>query len=263
MLLIQRLEPNAAKTVQELKKSDEAIYAKAGKTPGGRYLDNKAVSSLILYLTDTCISTFLVKDITDGFIKIIAKTELYKLAYKAPKGAHLHIHFNSCLGPNVLLDIAAEAAVKDNMYISTDLQGAMTKANLNSAKVQFHFLATNQDKVKSLFDPAYRGRKLPTDPIETYDKMLFQRFLAEFKSKVGIDAFPKSMHGFIGKSDSKAVAMMWLQQKLVFSANQVTYDAGKPDTVAKYVLPHIVSCPGYSSNACSTDNGASSIRGPR
>ncbi|RFU72059.1 adenosine amp deaminase, partial [Trichoderma arundinaceum] len=39
-------------------------------------------------------------------VKLINKTKAFKIISKMPKGAHLHIHFNSCLSPAVLLDIA-------------------------------------------------------------------------------------------------------------------------------------------------------------
>jgi hypothetical protein len=51
--LVQKLEPNAAKIVQELKQFDEDIYKKDGKKIGGRYLDNKDVSNCSVDL-DIC-----------------------------------------------------------------------------------------------------------------------------------------------------------------------------------------------------------------
>lgn len=117
------------------------------------------------------------------------------------------------------------------MFISTDVQGPLTKDNLETAAIQFHFLPAKQDKVKSVFDTGYKGRKTPTD--KTSDKMLFQDFLASFQSKIGMGAFPKSMQSVVGNSGSKALAMMWLRKKLVFSSDEVTYRQGSPATVAK------------------------------
>lgn len=165
-------------------------------------------------------------------MQTIAKTRLYELAYKAPKGAHLHIHFNSCLGPNVLLDIAAEEAMKGRMYISTNIWGPLTAANLNTANIQFHFLGATK-RTRGIFHSEYKGRETPTDDVETYDKMPFHDFLDDFQKNIGIDALPKSIQNAAGKNGSKALAMMWLRQKLVFSANQVTYATGSPDTVAQ------------------------------
>ncbi|RFU72209.1 adenosine deaminase cecr1 [Trichoderma arundinaceum] len=47
-------------------------------------------------------------------VKVINKTKVFKNISKMPKGAHLHIHFNSGLSPAVLLDIASGM---DGMFI--------------------------------------------------------------------------------------------------------------------------------------------------
>ncbi|ROW01891.1 hypothetical protein VMCG_05576 [Cytospora schulzeri] len=201
---VEKLEKAAAPHIQKMKAADEAKYG--AKKVGGRYLDNKAT---------------------------IRSTELYKLAYKAPKGGHLHIHFNSCLGPNVLLDIAAENAIKHRMYISIDGDGALTKVNLHTAKIQFHFLAADEEKVKSIFDSTYKGRKPTTPTPETHEKMLFKEFLDDFEEYIGRDALPRNIQIAGKDDDSKGLAMRWLQQKLVFSAGEVTYDKGSPATVEK------------------------------
>lgn len=164
-------------------------------------------------------------------MQIIARTKLYELAYKAPKGAHLHIHFNSCLGPNVLLDIAAEKAMAKNMYISTNIQGALTDRNLDSANIQFHFLATKQSK--SLFDADYKGRKSAGDDVSKYDQMLFQNFLDSFESKIGKQNLPRHIVGAVKGGRSKELALKWLQQKLVFSASEVKYTTGTEETCKK------------------------------
>lgn len=112
-----KLELELDKKIRRWRQADEARYSQAGKKSGGRYLSNK---------------------------QVIQKTKLYKLATKAPKGGHLHIHFNSCLKPNVLLDIATEDPVKKMMYISLPGQkGQLTKKNIRDVKgVKFHFMGT-------------------------------------------------------------------------------------------------------------------------
>ncbi|KAH8743538.1 hypothetical protein F5883DRAFT_722614 [Diaporthe sp. PMI_573] len=47
---------------------------------------------------------------------LIDRTMVFKLARQAPKGAHLHIHFNACLQPHVLLQIANPTASKGNLF---------------------------------------------------------------------------------------------------------------------------------------------------
>ncbi|KAG9236353.1 adenosine deaminase family protein-like protein [Amylocarpus encephaloides] len=49
-----------------------------------------------------------------GNTNLINQTELLKVAKKMPKGAHLHVHFNSCLQPSFLIQQARKI---DAMYI--------------------------------------------------------------------------------------------------------------------------------------------------
>ncbi|ORY61517.1 uncharacterized protein BCR38DRAFT_411384 [Pseudomassariella vexata] len=56
----------------------------------------------------------------DGFLStvdVIEQTHLFEVAQKMPKGAHLHIHFNACLVPDVLLTIAESM---ENMFIRSN-----------------------------------------------------------------------------------------------------------------------------------------------
>lgn len=136
---------------------------------------------------------------------------MYRLATRAPKGGHLHIHFNSCLGPNVLLEIATHEQVNHMMYISTDIQGRLTADKLKTVKIRFHFMASWRNP-KSVFAEDYNGRTTANEnpkPIGTHDRMLFRVFRQEFEAR------------FPGRK-----AMAWLQEKLVFSSNDVKYEEG-------------------------------------
>ncbi|ROV91406.1 hypothetical protein VPNG_09987 [Cytospora leucostoma] len=118
---------------------------------------------------------------------LIDKTEIFKLARRAPKGAHLHIHFNACLQPSVLLDVASEM---DHMYITSDLPlgNTLSRNNHRRCKIQFSIMAIKESQ-GNLFDPRY-GDRLP---------MKFSEFLKEFERH------------YPGED-----AMAWLQEKLVF-----------------------------------------------
>jgi hypothetical protein len=66
-------------------------------------------------------------------VNLLDQTALFKVATQMPKGAHLHIHFNSTLLPHVLLDIAQGM---EQMYISSDKP--LTSAdNLDTCEIQF------------------------------------------------------------------------------------------------------------------------------
>jgi adenosine deaminase CECR1 len=64
---------------------------------------------------------------------LLETTGLFKIARGMPKGAHLHIHFNACLLPHVLLDIAE---TMESMYISSNLP-LVSETNLNICEIQF------------------------------------------------------------------------------------------------------------------------------
>lgn len=135
---------------------------------------------------------------------LIAKTRLLAAAKAMPKGAHLHIHFNACLLPNVLLDIAKGM---DRMFITSDLPlvlaetampGSMAGAeNFFLCEIQFSILSKANEKDRGdIFSAAYQSRQT----------MPFREFLARFPRRE------------FGKS-----AMEWLASKLVFGAAE-TYD---------------------------------------
>lgn len=120
---------------------------------------------------------------------LVPKTELFKIAKKMPKGGHLHIHFNACLQPNVLLDIAKDMP---RMFITSDLP--LTKPDhFNTCEIQFSILPEERENPGNLFDEGYHSRQT----------MRFQEFLANFpKETVGMDGFK------------------WLVEKLVFHADE-------------------------------------------
>lgn len=127
----------------------------------------------------------------DHFISnkdLIDKSKVFKLARSIPKGAHLHIHFNACLLPHVLLDIAKGM---EQMYITSDLPllEAEDYHNYKRAKIQFSIMA-QPASTGNLFDAGYKDR---------VGAMKFKEFLAEFPRR-----YPAGD------------PMLWLQEKLVF-----------------------------------------------
>ncbi|CAN8098475.1 unnamed protein product [Discula destructiva] len=118
---------------------------------------------------------------------LIDDCKVYEIARKVPKGAHLHIHFNACLHPKVLLDIARKMP---QMYITSDLPLLANRDchSLKRAKIQFSIMA-QPEKTGNLFETDYKDRHAQK----------FQHFLAEFPKR-----FPERD------------AMKWLGEKLVF-----------------------------------------------
>lgn len=120
---------------------------------------------------------------------LIDRSKVFRVAKKAPKGAHLHIHFNACLLPHVLLDIAAGMP---QMYITSDVP-LVDQRSLTRARIQFSIMA-QAASTGDLFSAGYRDRE---------GAMRFGEFLA---------AFPQR---FAGRDP-----MAWLRGRLVFAEEE-------------------------------------------
>lgn len=157
-------------------------------------------------------------------IHIIEKTGLFRAARIAPKGTHLHVHFNSTLLPNFLLDIAKEMP---NMYISSPTHTLRSKSDFDNCEIVF----TLQDASKvlmgmsedlelqreELYSVDSKGPNLFHDIYEKGQKMRYQYFRAMW------DVERKSRH----ESQESGVWSMdmecddWLTSKLIFSKEDV------------------------------------------
>lgn len=101
-----------------------------------------------------------------GNIDLINETALFKMASKMPKGAHLHIHFNACLPPKVLLDIAKGM---DRMFITSSLplvrkaevEGEDGYENFHKCEIQFSIMSVEKEREDpgDLFSADYRPRQ--------------------------------------------------------------------------------------------------------
>ncbi|KAL3302849.1 adenosine/AMP deaminase [Colletotrichum asianum] len=131
----------------------------------------------------------------------IKKTKLFEVACAMPKGAHLHIHFNACLEPSVLLDYAKDM---DRMFISSDISlappaedeeddGAKDDDALDRCKIQFSIIAPSKEKLGDIFSPEY---DCPDSKNRLWYK--YSQFLSEFPRLHGRDA------------------QKWLESKVVF-----------------------------------------------
>lgn len=132
-------------------------------------------------------------------VSIIEETRLFNIAHHMPKGAHLHIHFNANLLPNVLLDVAKSM---DHMYISSDIPLVPVGDDPNSAeyyekfdecRIRFNIKKAGTEKRGNLFEPQY---------VEWHD-MSFKDFLKDFSSYYPL-----------------CDVDTWLQNKLVFSEEE-------------------------------------------
>lgn len=179
-----RLETHANRVLQAVRKRDkEDVFDKAPKRRGyGGQEHPRFVGDHFLYNAD-----------------LIEQTKLYGITQKMPKGAHLHIHFNANLLPEVLVNIAKKM---DRMFITSDIPLISVGGDedprgyydgFDKCRIQFYTLGPEREKPANLFDPNYAHR----------GTMRFQDFLREFD-------------GHYNKNTRKASVDEWLRSKLVF-----------------------------------------------
>ncbi|EKD20370.1 adenosine/AMP deaminase [Drepanopeziza brunnea f. sp. 'multigermtubi' MB_m1] len=82
-----------------------------------------------------------------GNVDLINKTELMKVAKKMPKGAHLHIHFNSCLPARFLI---RQARNVEAMYIRSSLPLVSPQ---NWIESRISFMVMSPEEACQLKDP--------------------------------------------------------------------------------------------------------------
>lgn len=86
--------------------------------------------------------------------RIEQKSMLYRIAHAVPKGALLHLHFNSELYPERLLK---EARTMDNMYIRS-IRPLVKREDLDITEVVFNVMDEEQvEKGVNIFSPTYPG----------------------------------------------------------------------------------------------------------
>ena len=75
-----------------------------------------------------------------GNVDLINRTELMKVARRMPKGAHLHIHFNSCLPAKFLIQQARDI---DAMYIRSTLP-LTSPENMKASRISFMVMTPHE-----------------------------------------------------------------------------------------------------------------------
>ncbi|KAI1116538.1 hypothetical protein F5Y14DRAFT_449052 [Nemania sp. NC0429] len=99
-------EAQAKEVIARMKREDRAVFTNASVSPGQHFLDVR---------------------------HLLHDTQLFHVAGMIPKGAHLHIHFNSTLRPGVLLGYAKEMA---NMYVWSDRRLVVAE-DFENCKLEF------------------------------------------------------------------------------------------------------------------------------
>jgi adenosine deaminase CECR1 len=168
--ILQRLKANDIANVYDVAKHREGFGGQEHKRfPGDHFLSN---------------------------VDLIDRTTLLDVARRMPKGAHLHIHFNACLEPHVLLDIAKGM---NRMFITSDLPLLPDDdyANYEKCEIQFSIKCIGKEGPEGdVFSPNYEPRQM----------MPFAKFLERFPHE----------YGRVQGCDADT----WLMKKLVFDERE-------------------------------------------
>ncbi|KAI1766926.1 Metallo-dependent hydrolase [Hypoxylon sp. FL1150] len=154
-------------------------------------------------------------------IHIIEKTKLFKAARFVPKGTHLHVHFNSTLLPNFLLDIAKEMP---NMYISSPTHKLRSKSDFDDCEIQFNLLklsnAVPEDlelQKERLLSEDLKGPNLFHDTYEKTQKMRYQHFRLMWHTERELRRNSREPNTWTMDMECDD----WLASKLIFSKEDV------------------------------------------
>lgn len=147
-------------------------------------------------------------------VDLINESELFKVARRMPKGAHLHVHFNSCLPPKFLIQQAR--GIPDTMWICSS-RPLTTDAEFRNCRIQFNvFSAVGVAAANKKLD---NDQKIESQPTETnifkanyvpMRWMKYQDFVQQFDWTDDQDERKRRYYGIDGVEE-------WLEKKMVFS----------------------------------------------
>lgn len=125
-------------------------------------------------------------------VGLIEQTAMFDVATSMPKGAHLHIHYNSCLPPGVLLDVAKDM---DCMFIMSDLPLLPDQDYESFARceIRFSIIQPEKERPGDLFSSRY----------QPWQTMRYREFRDNFRAHC-----------------NEASVDDWLRQKLVFDERE-------------------------------------------
>jgi len=213
--------------------ASEAIPGPDTRDMGGQYLTNKH--------------------------RIDHESELHQIAIKVPKGALLHLHFNSELHPERLL---VHARTIKNLYIRS-IRPLLTQEDLNLTEMVFNVLDGTKDPGKvDIFSPQYEGnatnfKNSKNDwivwmPWEKFQNDFERHFPGKYKQS---EATKEATCCSEPHQVPLRPAEVWLKSKMVLSQEEAY---GFTQTVNGYVFVRRCS---FTTDTI-TESGHASIRRP-
>lgn len=167
----------------------EAIPGKHTRDMGGRFLVNK---------------------------DRIDQSRTLDIARHMPKGAHLHLHFNTELPAEVLLPHARSAAVENTMFIRST-KPLLALADFDDCEIAFDVLPRDTvpgDIFSARYDPEHRRRRIDT----TTAWMLWRDFRRGFPQDVSIENSASSNDAGLDRAEQ------WVRDKMILTRSKAYAD---------------------------------------
>ncbi|KAJ2988302.1 hypothetical protein NUW58_g4050 [Xylaria curta] len=234
-------EAEANRLIAYMREEDEATFKERSLHPGQHFLDVR---------------------------EVLEDARLFHVARMMPKGAHLHIHFNSTLLPDVLLGYAKEMP---NMYIWSDHQLLedsdfrdckleFSLRNLEQVRKDMHKKAAESDDyyLQAMLDDA-KGLSDETAKIHAYDALGPNIFSSSYKhgpkdKKQEVEEMRYQYFRERWDEEARGNCDEWLIQKLTFSKEEVRSFYDEPNHVDIEPKPVVVN-PVPSNTENPTSNG--------
>lgn len=131
----------------------------------------------------------------------IERSKIFAIVTQMPKGAHLHIHFNSEIPPEILFPHAGSAEMANTMFVRTS-RYLCEKSDFLDAEIVFNVLPADTQKA-NCFSPEYNP-----DFKDTHNSpwMLWSEFRKRFPPGVQPEKHPELDH-----------AESWAREKMIIT----------------------------------------------
>ncbi|KAI2621328.1 hypothetical protein GGS21DRAFT_535952 [Xylaria nigripes] len=201
-----RREAEANRVIAGMRRDDEAVYKEQSLSPGDHFINTQ---------------------------HLLEKTQLFHVARIMPKGAHLHLHFNSTLPPEVLLGYAKDMV---NMYVWSDHQ-LLTRDDLRKCKLEFSLRNLKEvrkqihadagsDEMRRKVEKA-ESLSSEADKIRAYDELGPNMFRSDYKNgrrdkKQHVEEMRYQYFRECWNETEWGNCDTWLVRKLTFNREEVT-----------------------------------------